>query len=84
MNAEMTYHLALAASRLIRAYGELARDLTKGGRDLDKAHAKTDALLRATNATLRVSHRSVTKKLETAGYEVDRATITLLDGYDLA
>jgi len=84
MNAEMTYHLALAASRLIKAYSELARDLAKGGRELNKAHARTDALLRSTNATLRVSHRSVTKKLEAAGYEIDRATMTLLDGHDLA
>lgn len=84
MNLEETYQLALAASRLIKAYVELASALAKGGRNLNKCHVKTDDLPTMTNATLRVDHRAVTGKLLAAGYEIDRDAMRLLEGYDLA
>lgn len=84
MNVEATYQLALAASRLIKAYKELATALAKGGRDLNRCHVKTDALVSRTNGVLRVSHMSVTDTLLAAGYEVDRDSMRLLDDVDVS
>lgn len=84
MNLESTYQLALAASRLIKAYGELASALTKGGRDLNRCHVKTDALVVKANAILRVTHMSVTDNLLSAGYEVDRDAMRMLDDVDVS
>lgn len=84
MNVEATYQLALAASRLIKAYGELARALAKGGRDLNRCHVKTDAAVTVANAMLRMTHMSVTDNLLAAGYEVDRDAMRMLDGVDVS
>jgi hypothetical protein len=84
INAEWTYQLALSASRLIKGYTDTVAALAKGGRDLNRWHAKTDALLGDATTTLRVSHRGVILNLEREGYDVDEATMTLLDGLDPA